>query len=226
MSTKKKTKRDSGRKKTARNEIDEQDRAALGQIVELMDAFCKKYLNDDYRELCEDMAVAAYEEGLPLHSGKPVGWASGTVHALGWVNFLHDPSQSPHMTSTQVAQGFGVSQGTMLAKSKIIRDELELMPMDPEWCLPGLLADNPLVWMLSVNGFITDIRLAPREAQEQAYRQGLIPYIPADRQEPGRESGTGPRIIELPCERSETARPATSQQAKDNGPILFDGLNE
>lgn len=32
-----------------------------------------------------------------------------------------------------------------------------------------------------VNGFIIDIRTAPREVQELAYRKGLIPYIPADR---------------------------------------------
>lgn len=196
------------------------------EMIGLTDAFCAKYLNEDYRKLCQDLAVAAYEEGLPLHSGRPVSWASGIVHAVGWVNFLHDPSQSPHMTSTQVADGFGVSQGTMMAKSKMVRDELEVMPMDPDWCLPGLLADNPLVWMLSVNGFIMDVRAAPREVQEQAYRQGLIPYIPADMQEPDRESGTGPRIVELPCGRSETARPATPQQAKDNGPTLFDGSNE
>ena len=206
------------RKKAKRNKKTEKRRglnpaeseSVLKEIIGLADAFCAKYLNEDYRELCKDMVADAYEEGLPLHSGRPVSWASGIVHAVGWVNFLHDPAQSPHMTSTQVAEGFGVSQGTMMAKSKIIRDELEVMPMDPEWCLPGLLADNPLVWMLNVNGFITDIRLAPRETQEEAYRKGLIPYIPADMQEPGRESGTGPRIIELPCEQSETARPATS----------------
>ncbi len=225
MRKRKKMKRNKRTRKRSAQDSQESE-SVLKELLRLTDGFCAKHLNEDYRELCEDMVEAAYEEGLPLHSGKPASWASGIVHAVGWVNFLHDPSQSPHMTSTQVAEGFGVSQATMMAKSKIIRDELEIMPMDPEWCLPGLLADNPLVWMLSVNGFIMDVRAAPREVQEQAYRQGLIPYIPADMQELGRESGTGPRIIKLPCEQSETARPATSQQAKDNGPALFDGLNE
>ena len=41
--------------------------------------------------------------------------------------------------------------------------------------------DNPLIWMLSVNGFMMDIRHAPREVQEIAFKKGLIPYIPADR---------------------------------------------
>ena len=37
--------------------------------------------------------------------------------------------------------------------------------------------------MLEVNGFLMDIRMAPRKAQVAAYEKGLIPYVPADRQE-------------------------------------------
>jgi len=171
---------------------------AFDKILELTVGFCQKYLNEEYRELCEDMTWTVYEEGLPIEMGKPVGWASGIVHAVGWINFLHDTSQSPHMSSAQIAEGFGVSQGTMMAKSKIIRDELDLIQMDPDWCLPALLEDNPLVWMLKVNGFIMDIRMAPREAQEEAYRQGLIPFIPADRQKPEPPPGTETKIIKFP----------------------------
>jgi hypothetical protein len=39
-----------------------------------------------------------------------------------------------------------------------------------------------MVWMLQVNGFLMDIRQAPRKVQEVAFQKGLIPYIPADRQ--------------------------------------------
>jgi len=38
-----------------------------------------------------------------------------------------------------------------------------------------------------VNGFVIDIRLAPRDAQVAAYEKGLIPYIPADRPNPFRD---------------------------------------
>ena len=37
---------------------------------------------------------------------------------------------------------------------------------------------NPLAWMICVDGFILDVRSAPRKVQEVAYAQGLIPYIP------------------------------------------------
>ena len=46
---------------------------------------------------------------------------------------------------------------------------------------PSLLDDNPMVWMLQINGFMMDVRHAPIELQEMAFNKGLIPYIPADR---------------------------------------------
>ena len=58
---------------------------------------------------------------------------------------------------------------------------LKLHQLDPDWTLPSRLEDNPMVWMLQVNGFMVDVRHAPREVQEIAFNKGLIPYIPADR---------------------------------------------
>ena len=43
--------------------------------------------------------------------------------------------------------------------------------------------DNPMIWMLEVNGFMMDIRTCPREVLKIAFQKGLIPYIPADRDE-------------------------------------------
>ena len=96
-------------------------------------------------------------------------------------NFLTDPNQDPHMTSREIAEGFGVSVGTMQAKGKIIREDLDLIPFDPEWTLDSMMEQNPLIWLFEVNGFPMDIRQAPREVQANAYERGLIPYIPADR---------------------------------------------
>jgi hypothetical protein len=39
--------------------------------------------------------------------------------------------------------------------------------------------DNPMAWMIMVNGFIVDVRYMPRAIQEEAYRKGLIPYMPS-----------------------------------------------
>ena len=199
---------------------------ALEEIVALTDQFCDEHLNEEYRRLCTEMAIELAELEVPIDKGRPTSWASGIVHALGFVNFLHDPSQSPHMTSTELAEGFGVSQGTMQSKSKMIRDGLDLMQLDPDWCLESLLEDNPLVWMLEIDGMAVDIRMAPRELQEQAYQQGLIPYIPADRKQPSQQPDSGPRIIRFPSESCGPASPESSNKPEDDGPSLFDGLTE
>lgn len=64
-----------------------------------------------------------------------------------------------------------------------IRKMFRMHQLDPNWTLPRRLEDNPMVWTLEVNGFLVDVRRAPREVQEIAFRKGLIPYIPADRQQ-------------------------------------------
>jgi len=151
-------------------------------LVKLTDAFCDAHLNAEYKNLCREMAVAVCQKGSPVLKGKAEGWAAGIVYALGRVNFLDDPSQTPHMKSKDIAKGFSVSIATMQAKAKVIREGLDLMPFHPDWSLPSKMDDNPMVWMLEVNGFLMDIRMAPREAQVAAYEKGLIPYIPADRQ--------------------------------------------
>ena len=113
--------------------------------------------------------------------GKPDSWACAVVYALGTVNFLFDKSNEPFMSAADLCASFGVSQSTGTNKSKQIRDMMDMYQMDPNWSLPSLVDSNPLVWMLQVNGLIVDIRSMPREVQEQAFDQGFIPYIPADR---------------------------------------------
>ena len=206
--------------------VPKKNRRLFEQIVELIDAFCDAHLNENYKELCEHMTSAICRTHLPLSRSSPAAWAGGIVHAVGWVNFLHDPKQSPHMTSAQLAERLGVSQETMMAKSKIIRDELNLMPLDPDWCLPELLKDNPLVWMFDVDGLVMDIRMAPRDVQEEAYEMGLIPFIPADKQDSEQESGPGINIIEFPSSKSKTSGPKSPQNLKDNTPNLFEELEE
>ena len=200
--------------------------AAFDKVLELTSQFCRDHLNDEYRTLCEDLTWAAYEEGLPLDRGKPAGWASGIVHAIGFVNFLQDPSQSPHMTSPQIAKGFGVSQQTMQTKSRIIREQFDMMQFDPDWCVPAMLDENPLVWMLEVDGFIMDIRTAPREAQEEAYQLGLIPYIPANRLKPEPLAESEAKIIQFPSGQSKPSDAQSAKKQNNDGPNLFEGLEQ
>ena len=153
-------------------------------IVKLTDPVCFQYLNDEYASLARSLASAlARKRPSPILRGNPEIWACGILYALGAVNFLFDKSQSPHMRADELCAAFGVSQSSGSNKAKLIRDMFKIYQMDPNWCLPSLVDENPLIWTLEVNGYFVDVRYMPREVQEIAYRKGLIPYIPADRDE-------------------------------------------
>ena len=161
-------------------------RARFVAIVERTDAYCMSNLEPlqhEYRRFCRVMGVALCGEGSPMVEGKtgPEGWAAAIVATLGFVNFLSDPETPPVRTMAQVAAGFGVSESSMHAKSKKIREIFDLMQFNPTWTLPSLLERNPLVWMLETrSGVIVDIRSRPREEQVAAFEAGLIPFVPGD----------------------------------------------
>ncbi len=66
---------------------------------------------------------------------------------------------------------------TATTKARAIERALKIEPLDPRWCVPSILEQNPLAWMI-VDGLMLDARDAPREIQEVAFRKGLIPFIP------------------------------------------------
>jgi hypothetical protein len=154
---------------------------AYQSIVKLTDEVCCRYLNDEYAALARRLAATlARKRPSPILRGKPEIWACGILYALGTVNFLFDKSESPHMRADELCAAFGVSQSSGANKAKMIRDTLKTYPMDPKWCLPSLIDENPMVWFLEINGLVADVRGMPRAVQEAAYKKGLIPYIPAD----------------------------------------------
>ena len=166
-------------KRSLSQQVPKDMQARFEEITQLTDAFCHAYLNDEYQQLCRElMATLCRKRPSPLGRGKATTWACGIIHALGMANFLYDSSQTPHIAASQIWEYFELSSSTMQAKSKQIRDLLGMYPMDPDWSTPSMVDQNPLIWMLEVNGLIIDVRHAPREVQEAAFRQGLIPYIP------------------------------------------------
>ncbi len=148
-------------------------------ITALTDTFCQEHLNEEYAELSRRLAgVLGRKRPTPITRGRVESWACGIVRAIGWVNFLNDPSQTPHMKTEAVNEAFGVSSATGAAKLKEIRETLKLMPMHPDWTLPSKLGDNPLAWMVEIDGIAMDARALPKEIQQEVFRLGLIPYIP------------------------------------------------
>jgi len=87
------------------------------------------------------------------------------------------------MTTADLCAAFGVSESTVHNKARVIEQALAIGPLDLRWMLPSLAEKNPLTWMAEMNGFIVDLRYMPREVQEVAFAKGLIPHIPAERED-------------------------------------------
>ena len=148
-------------------------------VTSKTDAFCQRYLNDEYRQLVRT-AVAALcrKRPSPLLRGSEDFWAAGVIHAIGTANFVFDKSQTPHCNAPDIYSFFGVASSTGQGKSKQIRQWLKIHPFAFQWGLPSKFDSNPLIWMLTVNGMMVDVRHLPIEVQEVAYQKGLIPYVP------------------------------------------------
>ncbi len=148
-------------------------------IVAMTDPVCKEHLDDEYAQLCRELTAAlCRKRPSPLSQGRVETWACGIVYALGSVNFLFDKSQTPYLSAGDLCQLFGVSKSAGSAKARAIAKMLRMGPFDPRWYRPSQLGSNPLAWMVEVNGFIVDARYESREFQEEAFRRGLIPYVP------------------------------------------------
>ena len=161
---------------------------SVAVIVGLIERFCREHLNEEYAGLCRKLAEKlARKRPSPLVGGKPQTWACGIVRTIGWVNYLDDRSQTPHMKLTAIDKAFGVGESTGQGKSMLIRKTLKIRSMDPEWSLRSRIERNPTAWMIQVNGFLVDARFLKREIQEEALRKGLIPFIP-ERPQPLPES--------------------------------------
>jgi len=160
-------------------------RSKYEAITALTDAFCKQHLNEEYATMCRRLTAAvARKQPTLLARGRKEVWACGIVRTIGWANILDDPERSPYMKLIAIDPEFGVAESTGQAKSLAIRRMFGIGRLNCYWTLPSHFGDNPLIWRIEFDGEYLDIRQASRERQEAAYREGLIPYIPADWDQP------------------------------------------
>ena len=164
--------------------VEPEYRQRLEEIVELIDVVCLNHLaplEREYETYCHLLAACCCQKGSPVveRRGKPAGWAAGILWTLGMANFLGDKSLEPVMSGQQVADAFGVSVATMQAKSREIREGLDIRQFDPEWTLPSLYDKNPLAWIVETkDGLLVDVRHLPREQQQLACRARNNPVCP------------------------------------------------
>jgi hypothetical protein len=176
-------------------------RPVAEDIIQVTDEVCAKLLDAEYANLARQaIAKLARKRPSPLVSGRRGTWAAAVVYALGQVNFLFDASSEPYLTADDLSAAFGVAKSTMGSKAKQVHDLLKMSHFSTEFMRADLIAENPLVWFIEVDGLVADSRSLPIEYQVVAYQRGYIPYVPALGPEgtaavmdPDADTGTGVR---------------------------------
>ena len=159
------------------------DRAAaaaiLAEIVVRTDAFCAAHLDEEYADLCRMLAEnLANERPTPLLKGTVEGWVGGIVYTVAYVNFLSDPDQTPHMKTAELYARLGVSEATVQARARTIRQLFDLQRMDPRLSRKSMLDDNPMVWFFQAEGASSTTPAGTRGGcRSNSSRAGVIPYV-------------------------------------------------
>jgi Domain of unknown function (DUF6398) len=153
-------------------------RSRAEEIVRLTQGFCAEHLDAEYAELSAKMiARLARKRPSPLERGETRVWVGAVLYAIGQVNCLFDPTQHPHLKFDDLSRLIGVSKSALATRVRAIMNLLRVMPLDPEYCRRELIAQNPLAWMVQVNGMVVDARTLPAEVQAQLRQRGLIPDL-------------------------------------------------
>jgi hypothetical protein len=155
-------------------------RPVAEEIIQITDQVCAQLLDAEYAALAaQAVAKLARKRPSPLLSGRRGTWAAAVVYALGQVNFLFDPSSEPYLTADDLSAAFGIAKSTMGSKAKQVRDLLKMDHFTTEFMRADVMAENPMVWFIEVDGLVMDSRTLPIAYQVAAFQRGYIPYIPA-----------------------------------------------
>jgi len=137
-------------------------------ITDLVAAFCKEKLNDDYHEILKKtIGKLSRKRPSPLNRGKEAIWAAGIIHAIGHVNFLGDKSFEPYVTINDMCAYFGTKSSTVGSKAADIRKILKLNRLTSgDYMVPSRRESNPIFNMVMVDGFMMPVSSLPPEYQE------------------------------------------------------------
>jgi hypothetical protein len=147
-------------------------------IIDITDRACHEHLDDEYGRIARQLvARLARKRPSPLARGDAGIWAAGVVYAIGQINFLFDPTQTPHLTAKQLAERLGVVQTTVANKAGLIKRTLDIGIFEPDLTREAMLVQHPMAWIVEVDGLLIDARTLPPELQDEARRRGLIPDL-------------------------------------------------
>lgn len=151
-----------------------------GEVISFTDQVCSEHLNAEYARLARRLvARLARKRPSPLMRGDTRIWAAGVLYVLARINFLFDRSQTPHVSSAELAAATNVRPTTIANKAAMINRLLDIGIYEPELTRVAMLEQHPIAWTVEINGFLVDARQLPEEVQDEARQRGLIPDLDA-----------------------------------------------
>lgn len=137
------------------------------ELFNLVSAFCREKLNEEYNLLCSKMIKKlGRKRTVPFMTGRLEIWAASIVYTIGVLNFLFDKSFEPYISSNEIHEYFDTKSSTVSAKSKLLRDMLKLSRFDDEFSTRHIIDINPFNQFVLVNDIIVDLDSIPLEYQE------------------------------------------------------------
>lgn len=175
--------------------VPKQMQPAFERITSLTDEFCAQHLDEAHAELCRKMAAAlGRKRPSPIGRGRPEGWACGIVLAVGSQNFLFDKTTEPCVRAADIAAHFGVALSTGDGRARVVREALDIKPLDAEWNLKSVLGNLSVPKLIEMGvirlpegewpgpeGFAgqeeVEVEMTPKEAlfaAEAAYAESIL----------------------------------------------------
>ena len=109
------------------------------EIAGMIEEYCEKYMNEEYRVLClRLLEKLCRKRPSPLLKGRRNTWAAGIVYAIAANNFIFDKSMPIHLTADELSRPFGIAPSTAGNKAAEIRKLVRMSPWDTEWLLQEL----------------------------------------------------------------------------------------
>jgi hypothetical protein len=130
-------------------------KAKADELIALTSEFCDKYLDEDYKLLCEKLIKKmSRKKVVPFLSGRIKIWAASIIYALGSINFLFDRSFEPYIEGKEIALYFETSPNTVSQKARFIKDMFNLDYFNGEFSTQRSAERNPLRNLTIRDGFI------------------------------------------------------------------------
>lgn len=121
-------------------------------IIDITDRVCHEHLDDEYGRIARRLiGRLARKRPSPLARGDARIWAAGVDYAIGQINFLFDPAQTPHLTAKQLAEQLGVVPTTMANKAGLINRTLGIGIFEPDLTRIAMLEQHPMAWIVEID---------------------------------------------------------------------------